>query len=638
MSAARIRDDELLFGVFDARGDADRLRAAFQAMSAGSGRTLRRAQWVHGPDGAPLATLGVAGPSSDGWFDPPEETGASVAIRAPTGEGAAAGRLRLFPEEGVRADLEAAYGEDLASAARFWRSGGFDGIVEGPSPLEGEFALACIDAEARRLTLARDPAGIEQIHLMSLGQGACAFATSPHALLALPEAPADPDMDAIRLTAWTADEMPWRSAWPGILSVAPGSAAVVSAEGIERRRWWRPGPDPALAGLDEDAFLDAFAARAEAAAARWAADPDGRALIYSGGLDSSLLLAAVAKRFPQDAIPLLCVESARPAGAEDVALQTAAARRFAHAERIATPAAALDPLEGAEAAWRRAAAPNMDFFACAMLALARALRARGLSGGHGGFAGDFAVSVRATAAATDSAAAGRWGEAARLYAGFRAAGAPRRRFAWQLAAKWGPTRWATRRSASWGRPPAPFLPGGGDQIERWRAAGVDVRPPMAPSLSAQQAAGLMRTSAQWPFRQILGEGPGEAIRVSAMMLDTRLTSAAMAAPPATALHGGLDRGLARRALARLGFDEAALRGGKSPLAPEIWSTARRALAERREEMRAFQDLALWRAHVDQRRVDDLLDRVDQAKDVNTLSVLLRAWHFGRFARLAAERR
>ncbi|MEM1315152.1 MAG: hypothetical protein AAGI51_11390, partial [Pseudomonadota bacterium] len=163
----------------------------------------------------------------------------------------------------------------------------------------------------------------------------------------------------------------------------------------------------------------------------------------------------------------------------------------------------------------------------------------------------------------------------------------------------------------------------------------------AATLREDHRAMLAMSSGQWPMRMTLPgtEASGaRTLSISATMLDTRLTSAAMAAPIALAVFRGRTRGLARATLAQLGFEDAALRDRKSDLAPEVWRTAAAGLAARRETLRAFQDFPLWRETIDQGVVDALMAEAGSLTDRAKTYALLRAWFFGEFLRLASEAR
>lgn len=160
-----------------------------------------------------------------------------------------------------------------------------DGVA-GLDRVNGQFAFAWWEADARRLTLARDRFGVRPLHYAIDQQGSLVFGSEAKALFASGEIEATTDPEGLDdvFTLW-APQSP-RTSFAGVSQVEPGGLLVWErGEIVERRRWWSPNPerqpDP---GLELDALLR------DSVNLRLRADvPVGAYL--SGGLDSSLISA-----------------------------------------------------------------------------------------------------------------------------------------------------------------------------------------------------------------------------------------------------------------------------------------------------------------------------------------------------------
>ena len=156
--------------------------------------------------------------------------------------------------------------------------------------LNGQFAFALWDREARRLTLVRDRFGVRPLHYASLDDGTLVFGSEAKALFASGEVSAEPDLEGIDdvFTLWgpRAPRTPFRR----VSQLEPGGVLVWERGRIvERRRWWEPE-----FGRSGDADGDLEQLLRESVRLRLRADvPVGAYL--SGGLDSSLITALAAE-------------------------------------------------------------------------------------------------------------------------------------------------------------------------------------------------------------------------------------------------------------------------------------------------------------------------------------------------------
>jgi asparagine synthase (glutamine-hydrolysing) len=169
----------------------------------------------------------------------------------------------------------------------------------GPGLLDrvnGDFAVAVWDAQARELFLARDRFGVRPLFLAETA-GALSFASEIKALLRRSDLPRslDPRGLADALAVWGI--APRRSAFAGVRELAPGHWLKVREDGTaEERRWWEPtlhGADVGATALDTaaDELLEVLD---DAVRLRLRADVVV-ATYLSGGLDSSVVAALAAR-------------------------------------------------------------------------------------------------------------------------------------------------------------------------------------------------------------------------------------------------------------------------------------------------------------------------------------------------------
>ena len=195
----------------------------------------------------------------------------------------------LYNDADVRAELvdhpfrSTCDTETVLAALSAWGGGGLP-------RLRGMFALACFDARAQTLTLARDPMGIKPLYWTRATTGGVpcvAFASEIPALLALPGVACEPDLATVSayLTTirTTLDE---RTMYAGVRTVRPGEVIEfdLSREGMPTRtRSSWPGP----VELTGDVTSAVRTAVEEANRLHARADVSVCGLL-SGGLDSAI--------------------------------------------------------------------------------------------------------------------------------------------------------------------------------------------------------------------------------------------------------------------------------------------------------------------------------------------------------------
>jgi asparagine synthase (glutamine-hydrolysing) len=170
--------------------------------------------------------------------------------------------------------------------------------------LDGMFALALLDGRARRLVLARDPAGMKPLYFSMLAPG-IVFASEARALLAAGTRPA-PDWDAIdTYLAYGYVPAP-KSCFAGLERLRAGSYLVAEDGQVHRGAFWRceyrPPPPTRHHAEELEQRLRA------AVATHLAADVPVGAFL-SGGWDSSLVTVFAAAG---SAVPLKTFSIALP--------------------------------------------------------------------------------------------------------------------------------------------------------------------------------------------------------------------------------------------------------------------------------------------------------------------------------------
>ncbi|SFJ10916.1 asparagine synthase-related protein [Albimonas pacifica] len=643
------------FGVFDPRGRADRLDALHRAMAS----AFADPGWT----GADLDGAGAGG-------DPAARV-LRLSVRLPAGLPGATGDpsawLRRGPGGRIWTGLARIWTpprpasveetrplpaplRDLDRVASAEAAGRFDELHSAAQAVEGDYALAICDPQVPRLTLLRDAIGAEPLVYARLADGAVAFANWTHALLAIPEVGREPDAQA--LTDIFACNRPahGRTAWRGVDEAPAAHVLRVDDRGLRLAPHWTPGPDPALRGLGDDDVVELMLERARLAVdSRWRGLGRSPALLFSGGLDSSLIAALVCTGAGADEVaPAWSSRASSGAEPAERASRLALAARYPGLALHETFSDDADPLDGAEQAWRRMAEPCADAGAGTRFALHGAALAAGADAMLGGFGGDYVISHVLPNYLHDRLRAGAWSEAAAEMRRMRALGSRRRQVLRRALWASSPlaSRWRMRRGDGLGESqfgPAPDLA----TRRRWHAQGHRPWEVGAGSI-AEEFRVRMRGRHTWMLCDLhFWDGPATGVAAppravqayGSPLFDTRVLSAAMAAPPRLQRRGGQVRGLIRAMLERVAPPEVARRPDKSPFQPDaaIMAAARRPILAA-----GFAEAArhpLWPALVDVARLEaDLaaLDRGAPAERNARAGGVLRAWFLAEFLRRAAE--
>ena len=256
--------------------------------------------------------------------------------------------------------------------------------------LEGIFAFAVWDRQERRLTLARDPLGVKPLYFAEL-PGGFLFASELKALTLCPDLPRDIDAEAVADHlgfVWAAGRHTMlrsvRKLRPGeTLEVAPGGTARID-------RYYRtPLFDAAAAPTAADPaalreMIDGIVAD------HMVADVEVGALL-SGGVDSSAIVAAMARATDPAKITTFCATVTKPDGGTDNFgddqhhARLVAAHLGVKLVEVATDTDLVSALPGM--VWQLDE-PTADFAALQTLMLARAARDSGIKVLLSGVGGD----------------------------------------------------------------------------------------------------------------------------------------------------------------------------------------------------------------------------------------------------------
>jgi asparagine synthase (glutamine-hydrolysing) len=156
--------------------------------------------------------------------------------------------------------------------------------------LNGMFGLAIWDERARRLVLARDPAGIKLVYYR-VGNGSVVFGSELRAVLAaLPQRPAL-DTTALNLFLRYRYTPAPLTLYDGVHKLAPGTMAVFEQGAWRVERWYRHEPQALPSTTSDAEATDELADIYSRAMKRHLLSDVPVGLLLSGGMDSGLLLA-----------------------------------------------------------------------------------------------------------------------------------------------------------------------------------------------------------------------------------------------------------------------------------------------------------------------------------------------------------
>jgi len=164
--------------------------------------------------------------------------------------------------------------------------------------LRGMFAFGLWDARRRQLLLARDRLGIKPLYYTVAG-GQLIWASEIKAILEHPAVPRELDETAFAQYLTFAAVPPPATLFAGIHKLAAGHYLRVDADGtLAVERWWTPltrSPDAIEVPSSESEVVDAVRGLLEGAVVEQTMADVPHGLLLSGGLDSTLILAILAR-------------------------------------------------------------------------------------------------------------------------------------------------------------------------------------------------------------------------------------------------------------------------------------------------------------------------------------------------------
>lgn len=173
-----------------------------------------------------------------------------------------------------------------------------DGCVER---MRGMFAFVIYDRRAgdgrERLLLARDHFGIKPL-FYTHSNGRSAFASDPRAFTAAGIVAPELDPNAVRQFLMRGAVYQPRTILKDVFALEPGHSLVVTRDGIDKRGFWRPEPArlPALATKSRGELGQLLEAELSRVVEQQLIADVPLGAFLSGGLDSSLLVALMARR------------------------------------------------------------------------------------------------------------------------------------------------------------------------------------------------------------------------------------------------------------------------------------------------------------------------------------------------------
>ncbi|GJM19010.1 MAG: hypothetical protein DHS20C14_12230 [Phycisphaeraceae bacterium] len=165
--------------------------------------------------------------------------------------------------------------------------------------VDGDFALARMDARANRLTIARDFVGSFPLYCARTASGALAFASEYKALLALAGVGETPDVDALQFLQHGKRLPVGQTLLSGVWEAPPGCVMTLDASGetVEEHRFAPITPTGRVTGVRDACEL--IRERFEQAAVRRAGGDEPLGLALSGGIDSIAMAFLFRRLWPE---------------------------------------------------------------------------------------------------------------------------------------------------------------------------------------------------------------------------------------------------------------------------------------------------------------------------------------------------
>jgi len=219
---------------------------------------------------------------------------------------------------------------DIETIVPFYERFGPDAVAR----LDGMFGLAVWDDARRRLVLARDRAGEKPLFWTDI-DGELRFASEIQALLEFPDQPRRLNRTGLSLYRALGYVPAPYTMFEGIHKLPPASLLIAENDGITIRPYWSPAAAasaPSVLSRDGVAQLRETLLRA---VRRELMSDVPLGIFTSGGLDSSLLVAAAARAIPGERIHTYTVRFTEP-GYDESAYAEAVTHKIASVHHVVT--------------------------------------------------------------------------------------------------------------------------------------------------------------------------------------------------------------------------------------------------------------------------------------------------------------
>ena len=181
---------------------------------------------------------------------------------------------------------------DAEEAAALLRAYATQGMAVTES-LVGRICAVLRDAATDTVLCLRDPLGVDPLFYAER-PGSLVVSPSPELLARSAEAAPSPDRLALAEWVTTSTTPMARTLYEGVTRIPPGHALAASPTTVRVFRYWAPPVAEISERVGDDEALDRFDAAFDRAIAD-AAGNQRAAVFFSGGLDSSLVAAALAR-------------------------------------------------------------------------------------------------------------------------------------------------------------------------------------------------------------------------------------------------------------------------------------------------------------------------------------------------------
>ncbi|MEE2903359.1 MAG: asparagine synthase (glutamine-hydrolyzing) [Myxococcota bacterium] len=165
--------------------------------------------------------------------------------------------------------------------------------------LRGIFAFVVLDQVKRQLFVGRDRLGVKPLYYVATPEHFL-FASEPKALLLHPAVPRHPNFDALSLYLRYGYVPAPMCAFDGIKQVEPGRFLIITETEVTEKTYWRPGPIGGNIRQHDYGRLDELIT--ESIDIELMSEVPLGAFL-SGGIDSSIVAAAMARSSRLDAAP-----------------------------------------------------------------------------------------------------------------------------------------------------------------------------------------------------------------------------------------------------------------------------------------------------------------------------------------------